>query len=252
VGHPTRDPVRSEVQKRLAQLRDLEELQMSEAARMFNSAPGGLGGPAAHMGPIGNGANHEESRVPEGFQMPSGLLSIAAQRLASAGDSKSSGSQNAGILGSVAPPGLGSQVKGSFLDAQPGAGESSAEVSRKPPVTLAWKDPDDAAEEADQQLAMVEAHRQGTCKPCVYFRFKADACRNGAKCVFCHLCSRQEIAMRRKEHKRALKAQLAELYGKTNAAGPAPNSNPMTGGKTNPALDPRNAQKHGAGMSWLA
>eukprot|EP00428_Durinskia_dybowskii_P052371 CAMPEP_0170319752 /NCGR_PEP_ID=MMETSP0116_2-20130129/60594_1 /TAXON_ID=400756 /ORGANISM="Durinskia baltica, Strain CSIRO CS-38" /LENGTH=460 /DNA_ID=CAMNT_0010572491 /DNA_START=51 /DNA_END=1433 /DNA_ORIENTATION=+ len=52
-----------------------------------------------------------------------------------------------------------------------------------------------------------EAHLRGECKPCSYFWYKADGCRNGYDCAFCHLCEKGENKKRKKERIRALKAE---------------------------------------------
>lgn len=50
------------------------------------------------------------------------------------------------------------------------------------------------------------AHERGECKPCSYFWYKADGCRHGDQCNFCHLCEKGESKKRKKEKIRALKA----------------------------------------------
>ncbi|CAE8593818.1 unnamed protein product [Polarella glacialis] len=37
--------------------------------------------------------------------------------------------------------------------------------------------------------AQMEAHRLGVCVPCTYFALKADGCRNGDECTWCHICT---------------------------------------------------------------
>mmetsp|Transcript_120928 Transcript_120928/g.342041 ORF Transcript_120928/g.342041 Transcript_120928/m.342041 type:complete len:165 (-) Transcript_120928:63-557(-) len=48
-----------------------------------------------------------------------------------------------------------------------------------------------------------DAHLLGQCKPCAYFLHKADGCRWGEDCQFCHLCDRYAIkrAKKAKRHK---------------------------------------------------
>ncbi|CAK0810343.1 unnamed protein product [Prorocentrum cordatum] len=46
--------------------------------------------------------------------------------------------------------------------------------------------------------AMEDAHIRGECKPCAYFLYKADGCRHGNQCNFCHLCTEGERKRRRK------------------------------------------------------
>jgi hypothetical protein len=54
------------------------------------------------------------------------------------------------------------------------------------------------------------AHLNKECTPCNYFYYKADGCRQGADCPFCHLCPKGEIKRRKKERVRMLKAQSQE------------------------------------------
>eukprot|EP00931_Biecheleriopsis_adriatica_P078999 TRINITY_DN52415_c0_g1_i1.p1 TRINITY_DN52415_c0_g1~~TRINITY_DN52415_c0_g1_i1.p1 ORF type:complete len:170 (+),score=47.81 TRINITY_DN52415_c0_g1_i1:91-600(+) len=49
----------------------------------------------------------------------------------------------------------------------------------------------------------IAEHRLGTCKPCGYLYFKADGCRMGDACEFCHLCTEEDA----KEKKRSCKKQ---------------------------------------------
>ncbi|CAJ1387249.1 unnamed protein product, partial [Effrenium voratum] len=48
----------------------------------------------------------------------------------------------------------------------------------------------------------LEAHRSGNCKPCSYFYFKEDGCRNGDFCDFCHFCSPQAVKDSKRRFKR--------------------------------------------------
>lgn len=54
-----------------------------------------------------------------------------------------------------------------------------------------------------------EKHIRGECKPCAYYLKKADSCRLGAQCGFCHLCPEGAMKARKKEKIRALKQQAA-------------------------------------------
>jgi hypothetical protein len=44
-----------------------------------------------------------------------------------------------------------------------------------------------------------EAHVLGKCKPCNYFLYKVDGCRQGDNCTFCHFCPKGEIKKRKKD-----------------------------------------------------
>mmetsp|Transcript_17700 Transcript_17700/g.28762 ORF Transcript_17700/g.28762 Transcript_17700/m.28762 type:complete len:189 (-) Transcript_17700:229-795(-) len=59
--------------------------------------------------------------------------------------------------------------------------------------------------------SMEERHKLGTCKPCAYFLYKADGCRNSETCEFCHLCRRGEIKKRKKEKVKQLRAEEAAM-----------------------------------------
>merc|ERR1712118_134528 len=52
-----------------------------------------------------------------------------------------------------------------------------------------------------------EKHIRGECKPCAYYLKKADSCRLGAQCTFCHLCPEGAVKARKKEKIRALRKQ---------------------------------------------
>lgn len=43
----------------------------------------------------------------------------------------------------------------------------------------------------------LEAHENGTCKPCRFFHMKEEGCRIGAACKFCHYCTREEARRER-------------------------------------------------------
>lgn len=59
-----------------------------------------------------------------------------------------------------------------------------------------------------------EAHMLGKCRPCAYFWYKEDGCRNADSCTFCHLCPRGEIQKKKKEKKakrRAAREKMREI-----------------------------------------
>lgn len=51
------------------------------------------------------------------------------------------------------------------------------------------------------------AHRLGKCRPCSYFYLKADGCRMGDACEFCHLCTAEEVKVKRRTTKKEIRAQ---------------------------------------------
>lgn len=64
-----------------------------------------------------------------------------------------------------------------------------------------------------------QAHLIGECKPCAYFWGKADGCRSGSQCEFCHVCDRE--AMRKwkkaKKHQKRTEAADARLAARGKA-----------------------------------
>eukprot|EP00931_Biecheleriopsis_adriatica_P046083 TRINITY_DN26442_c0_g3_i1.p1 TRINITY_DN26442_c0_g3~~TRINITY_DN26442_c0_g3_i1.p1 ORF type:complete len:164 (-),score=14.53 TRINITY_DN26442_c0_g3_i1:440-931(-) len=56
-----------------------------------------------------------------------------------------------------------------------------------------------------------KAHDEGTCRPCAYFWAKADGCRLGADCAFCHLCPPEEFKRRRKEKNKQMRDATAGM-----------------------------------------
>ncbi|CAE7030108.1 unnamed protein product [Symbiodinium natans] len=56
-------------------------------------------------------------------------------------------------------------------------------------------------EEASNMERNLLLHQLGTCRPCSYYYFKEDGCRNGDDCEFCHFCSPAAV----KESKRRFK-----------------------------------------------
>jgi hypothetical protein len=62
-----------------------------------------------------------------------------------------------------------------------------------------------------KQFTITEMHQRGQCSPCAYFYTKADGCRLGSECKFCHLCSADEIKNRKKQRSKELKARKAAV-----------------------------------------
>eukprot|EP00929_Paragymnodinium_shiwhaense_P049246 TRINITY_DN24852_c0_g1_i1.p2 TRINITY_DN24852_c0_g1~~TRINITY_DN24852_c0_g1_i1.p2 ORF type:complete len:136 (+),score=14.65 TRINITY_DN24852_c0_g1_i1:106-513(+) len=48
-------------------------------------------------------------------------------------------------------------------------------------------------------------HLRGDCRPCAYYAFKEDGCRQGEDCDYCHLCTKASI--RRQKRARAKASQ---------------------------------------------
>lgn len=69
-------------------------------------------------------------------------------------------------------------------------------------------------------------HVPGRCKPCGYFHFKADGCRWGDECRFCHTCSKEEIRDQKKKRKTAARvARRRSTHG-----------GPRLGGRSSPMI----------------
>jgi hypothetical protein len=54
--------------------------------------------------------------------------------------------------------------------------------------------------------AMELLHRRGECQPCAYFAFRADGCRQGSDCEFCHLCTKSQAKAKKKLKAARMKA----------------------------------------------
>ncbi|CAE7672934.1 unnamed protein product [Symbiodinium sp. CCMP2456] len=67
---------------------------------------------------------------------------------------------------------------------------------------------------------MEAAHNRGECKPCAYFLYKPDGCRNSDDCPYCHLCRKGEIKRRKRKKIKELKVcdyiQQNRLYDFAN------------------------------------
>jgi len=50
---------------------------------------------------------------------------------------------------------------------------------------------------------MERSHWKGTCRPCAYFHNKADSCRRGEDCEFCHICRPEELRRQKRAKKKA-------------------------------------------------
>eukprot|EP00929_Paragymnodinium_shiwhaense_P013469 TRINITY_DN121314_c0_g1_i1.p1 TRINITY_DN121314_c0_g1~~TRINITY_DN121314_c0_g1_i1.p1 ORF type:complete len:125 (-),score=21.50 TRINITY_DN121314_c0_g1_i1:346-720(-) len=46
---------------------------------------------------------------------------------------------------------------------------------------------------AKRQLRRIALHITGQCRPCAFFAFRADSCRLGEECKYCHLCTKEDI-----------------------------------------------------------
>eukprot|EP00931_Biecheleriopsis_adriatica_P113448 TRINITY_DN8849_c0_g1_i5.p1 TRINITY_DN8849_c0_g1~~TRINITY_DN8849_c0_g1_i5.p1 ORF type:complete len:248 (+),score=50.24 TRINITY_DN8849_c0_g1_i5:80-823(+) len=58
--------------------------------------------------------------------------------------------------------------------------------------------------------AVRQVHDPSSCKPCAYYLYKVDGCRQGDLCQFCHLCPKGTLKKQKKEKKRMLRAAAFE------------------------------------------
>jgi hypothetical protein len=59
----------------------------------------------------------------------------------------------------------------------------------------------------EEELSPMELlHRKGECQPCAYFAFRADGCRQGSDCEFCHLCTKSQAKAKKKMKASKMKA----------------------------------------------
>merc|ERR1719443_1418513 len=79
-----------------------------------------------------------------------------------------------------------------------------------------------------------EKHQRRECRPCAYYLKKADSCRQGAQCGFCHLCPEGALKARKKERIRALKqqSQLAKQCASIMSEGMTPTPHSSSGSTT--------------------
>eukprot|EP00930_Biecheleria_cincta_P021457 TRINITY_DN15901_c0_g2_i3.p1 TRINITY_DN15901_c0_g2~~TRINITY_DN15901_c0_g2_i3.p1 ORF type:complete len:121 (+),score=24.78 TRINITY_DN15901_c0_g2_i3:36-398(+) len=59
-------------------------------------------------------------------------------------------------------------------------------------------------------VEMQQRHDKKECRPCAYFAAKADGCRQGAHCQFCHLCDKGALKAYKKDQKRKARKEHAE------------------------------------------
>jgi hypothetical protein len=54
-------------------------------------------------------------------------------------------------------------------------------------------------------------HENATCVPCMYFQIKADGCRLGDACNFCHICTEEDVKNFRRAQKRKTRKEKLGL-----------------------------------------
>eukprot|EP00930_Biecheleria_cincta_P099120 TRINITY_DN90766_c0_g1_i1.p1 TRINITY_DN90766_c0_g1~~TRINITY_DN90766_c0_g1_i1.p1 ORF type:complete len:237 (+),score=36.15 TRINITY_DN90766_c0_g1_i1:85-795(+) len=63
-------------------------------------------------------------------------------------------------------------------------------------------------------------HETGACVPCTYFRMKADGCRLGNSCDFCHFCSEQKVKQFWRTHKKVTRLEKSAALGRVQRGRP--------------------------------
>mmetsp|Transcript_23538 Transcript_23538/g.44418 ORF Transcript_23538/g.44418 Transcript_23538/m.44418 type:complete len:200 (-) Transcript_23538:173-772(-) len=71
---------------------------------------------------------------------------------------------------------------------------------------------------ASVEHAAAAAHDLQNCRPCAYFRTKADGCQKGDACEFCHICTLDDVRARQTYYKRQARAQKRAVASKARAA----------------------------------
>lgn len=72
-----------------------------------------------------------------------------------------------------------------------------------------------------RQQEKLNLHLAGECKPCCFFAFKADGCRHGDDCEYCHLCTRRDIRRWKKARRNGGQpaVQSVQSTGSTTVSG---------------------------------
>ncbi len=106
---------------------------------------------------------------------------------------------------------VGSNLVGSYLsgprsavpvarDNQTVEGEYEAE-SEDESLTRRRTTSDD--DEDDEALEFMDVdHDLSKCKPCAFYRFREDGCRQGSDCLYCHVCTYRSLHAKRKREQR--------------------------------------------------
>ncbi|CAK9046069.1 Uncharacterized protein SCF082_LOCUS25983, partial [Durusdinium trenchii] len=79
------------------------------------------------------------------------------------------------------------------LDKSPHMEEDECSTSPSEPEVS----PVSSMEPIHQNPTILEAHRNGTCVPCLFYTRKSDGCRMGDLCTHCHYCSATEARRKR-------------------------------------------------------
>ncbi|CAJ1341666.1 unnamed protein product [Effrenium voratum] len=72
-------------------------------------------------------------------------------------------------------------------------------------------------------------HEMGTCRPCFFFRGKADGCWKGAQCERCHICTLPEMHQRRNRLQREMRRAKAAQAAAVQAESHGPNRSTSSG-----------------------
>jgi hypothetical protein len=87
--------------------------------------------------------------------------------------------------------------------------EVTERLSNNKPTWMQWdfSVPEISLESQETEFSAMELlHRKGECQPCAYFAFRADGCRQGSNCEFCHLCTKSQAKAKKKVKSARMKA----------------------------------------------
>ncbi|CAK9114237.1 unnamed protein product [Durusdinium trenchii] len=105
-------------------------------------------------------------------------------------------------------------MKNGSVDVLEGSNSALPRSSSEPDVRR-WVLPGDGPSQADLR----ELHNTRRCVPCLFFTTKADGCRMGEACAWCHFCTRSE--MKREQNRLRFLRRRAEKLMRRTAEGTA-------------------------------
>ncbi|CAJ1392782.1 unnamed protein product, partial [Effrenium voratum] len=116
-------------------------------------------------------------------------------------------------------------VKNTSLDVEPWLAMEAQQVlpqlsGSKSAPALSSRAPD---------AAVSFTHEMGTCRPCFFFRGKADGCWKGAQCERCHICTLPEMHQRRNRLQREMRRAKAAQAAAVQAESHGPNRSTSSG-----------------------
>lgn len=157
------------------------------AARQQRKARSEAGSEAAHPSPATKPRESER-----------GVPPVPSQHAATFNTGTSSQADAEAQYIDVFPP-----VKSTFIHFNECEGPQAAGMQRSSSAPVIMMN----CEHRTKYPEMEAAHIRGECRPCFYNTKKADGCRHGTECEYCHLCPVGSFQKRRKERVNAIKEQ---------------------------------------------